>query len=70
MLQHLRSGHRDIHAVAQDIPATPAKLQDQQKHILAQSSIIEGIENLKPMAPENRVAKKITDCIAGYCCLN
>ena len=52
MRQHLRNAHRDIAAVAQDIPATPAKSQGHQKRVMEQRSIA----NLKPMAPDNRIA--------------
>ena len=35
-----------------------------------QGSVIEGIENLRPMPPDNRVSVKMTDCISDYCNLN
>ena len=35
-----------------------------------QGSVIEGIENLRPMPPDNRVSVKMTYCISNYCNLN
>ena len=65
MIQHLRASHRDNPDVVRDFPETPGKTPSkvQEKRSLAQASIVEGIDQMKPMHPSNRVAMKITDCL-------
>ena len=72
LLQHFRVSHRDVPEVVSDFPENPEGRvsQAQAKRAIAQASIVEGIENMKTMAPDHRVAVKITDCLADYCCLN
>ena len=72
MIQHLRASHRDNPDVVRDFPETPGKTPSkvQEKRSLAQASIVEGIDQMKPMHPSNRVAMKITDCLSDYCSLN
>ena len=48
--------------IVADFPATPVKPVVKLKRDVAQASIVEEIEKLKPMPPDNRVAAKITDC--------
>ena len=61
---------RDSADIARDFPAFPEKLKAAKKRELVQVSVIKGIENLRTMAPDNRVSLKITDCISDYCSLN
>ena len=72
LLQHFRVTHRDVPEVVSDFPENPEPQvsQAQAKRAIAQASIVEGIENMKTMPPDHRVAVKITDCLADYCCLN
>ena len=72
LLQHFRGSHRDIPAVVSDFPenAEGRVSQAKAKRVIAQASIVEGIEHMKSMPPDHRVAVKITDCLADYCCLN
>ena len=70
MLQHFRITHRQLPAIVADFPLETPKSDAQLKRDLAASSIVENIERMKPMAPENRVARKITDCLSDYCSLN
>jgi len=65
MIQDLRASHRDNPDVVRDFPETPGKTPSkvQEKRSLAQASIVEGIDQMKPMHPSNRVAMKITDCL-------
>ena len=74
LLQHFRVSHRDIPQDVSDFPENPEPriLQAQAKRAIAQAarSVVEGIENRKTMPPDDRVAVKITDFLADYCCLN
>ena len=70
MLQHFRGAHRDRADITRDFPAFPEKSKAAKKRELVQGSVIEGIENLRPMLPDNRVSVKMTDCISDYCNLN
>ena len=66
MMQHLRVCHRDVPDVVCDIPDTPGNKPSkaQEKRTIAQSSIIEGLDLMCPMHPDNRVAIKIRDCLS------
>ena len=70
MVQHFRGANRDRAEITRDFPAFPEKSKTATKRELVQGSVIEGIENLRPMPPDNRVSVKMTCCISDYCNLN
>ena len=67
MVQHFRGANRDRAEITRDFPAFPEKSKTAKKRELVQGSVIEGIENLRPMPPDNRVSVKMT---GDYCNLN
>ena len=70
MMKHFRISHRDMPIIVADFPATPVSSATKLKHDVVQASIVQEIEKLKPMPPDNRVAAKITDCLSDHCSLN
>ena len=55
MMQHMRVCHRDVPDVVRNMPDTPGNKPSkaQEKRTIAQSSIIEGLELMHPMHPNN-----------------
>ena len=64
MLQHFRTTHRQLPAILADFPLDTPKSDAKLQRDLAASSIVENIEKLKQIPPENRVARKTTDCVS------
>ena len=67
MVQHFRGANRDRAEITRDFLAFSEKSKGAKKRELVQGSVIEGIENLRPMPPDNRVSVKLTGCISDYC---